>query len=205
MPRIDDLVNKLANYSVYSTFDLHCAYHQIPIREDDRHYTAFEADGKLWEFTRVPFGVTNGVPRFQRAMNKMVVENKLDDTFPYLDNITVAGRDKEEHDRNVEKFLTAIKRKNMMLNESKTVSSVTELNILGYCVGNGIIKPDAERLRPLQELPPPNNRRSLKRILGLFAYYAKWVQRFSDKVKHLRQIKNFPLDEASLNEFYSLK
>ena len=71
--------------------------------------TAFEADGKLWEFTRVPFGVTNGVRTFQRVMNKMVVENKLDDTFPYLDNITVAGRDKEEHDHNVEKFLTAIK------------------------------------------------------------------------------------------------
>jgi len=28
-------------------------------------FTAFEADGKLWEFTRIPFGIANGVPVFQ--------------------------------------------------------------------------------------------------------------------------------------------
>ena len=42
--------------------------------------------------------------------------------------------------------------------------------ILGYLIDDGIIKPDPERLRPLQELPPPSNARSLKRALGLYAY-----------------------------------
>ena len=29
LPRIDDMINKLANYSYFSTFDLRSAYHQI--------------------------------------------------------------------------------------------------------------------------------------------------------------------------------
>ena len=62
--RIDALVNTLAKYHVFSTFDLRSAYHQIPIASKDKVFTGFEADGKMWEFTRIPFGVTNGVPTF---------------------------------------------------------------------------------------------------------------------------------------------
>jgi len=31
------------------------------------------------------------------------------------------------------------------------VESTVSITIFGYCVGDGIIKPDQERLRPLQE------------------------------------------------------
>ena len=65
LPRIETLLNDLAKYHVFSTFDLHSAYHQIQITEKDRPFTAFEACGKFWEFTRIPFGVTNKVPAFQ--------------------------------------------------------------------------------------------------------------------------------------------
>ena len=77
---------------MFSTFDLRSAYHQIPIASKDRVFTGFEADGNLWEFTRIPFGVTNGVPAFQREMDRMIDAEDLKHTFPYLDNITVAGR-----------------------------------------------------------------------------------------------------------------
>ena len=113
LPRIDDLVNTLASYNVFSTFDLRSAYHQISIADLDRRFTALEADGKLWEFTRIPFCVTNGVTTFQLEMDKMVADEGLSGTFPYLDNINVAGRTQEEHDRNVKSFLGAINRRNM--------------------------------------------------------------------------------------------
>ena len=103
MSRIEDLVNTLASYTVFSTFDLRQAYHQLPIAECDRKYTAFEAAGKLYEFNRVPFGVTNGGPAFQRNMDSVIEEDNLRDTFPYIDNVTIAGRNQEEHDFNVEK------------------------------------------------------------------------------------------------------
>ena len=59
---INDLVNKLANYKVFSTFDLKSACYQTAIEESEKLYTAFEADWKLRELNRIPFGVTNGVP-----------------------------------------------------------------------------------------------------------------------------------------------
>lgn len=205
LPRIEDLVNNLAAYKVFSTFDLKSAYHQVEIQEVDKPYTAFEAVGRLWEFNRIPFGVTNGVPKFQRIIDQIVDEDGLKDTYPYLDNVTVGGRDQHEHDENVKRFLDAISKRNLTLNEEKTVASVSEINILGYCVGNCIVKPDSERLRPLRELPAPHNTKSLKRALGLFAYYAKWVHGFSDKIKHLKNLESFPLQPEALKDFENLK
>ena len=115
--------------------------------------------------------MTNGVSASQREMDRLVEDEKLKDTFPCLDNITVSGRNQEEHDKNAKNFLTAISSRNMSLNESKIISSVNCINILGYCVGNVVIKPDQERLRPLRNFQLLIPRNCSKRVLGLFVYY----------------------------------
>ena len=186
LPSIESLVNKLSLYKVFSTFDLKSAYHQIPIQESDKIYTAFEACGKLWEFNRIPFGVTNGVPQFQRVIDDIVMKEGLKDTYPYLDNVTIGGY-------------------GMKLNQSKTVSSISEICILGYCVGGNKIRPDPERLRPLLKFPAPTDSKSLKRALGMFAYYAKWITNYSDKIVHLKNSKTFPLTTEALKEYEVLK
>ena len=77
LPNINELVNQIAQFRVFSTVDLKSAYHQIPLREEDKFYTAFEASAGLYQFTRLPFGVTNGVACFQRIMTQFVQEEKL--------------------------------------------------------------------------------------------------------------------------------
>jgi len=71
-------------------------------------------------------------------------------------------------------------------------------------VGNGIVKPDPERMRALNEFPPPNGYKSLRRVLGIFAYYGKWIGHFS-KVRPLAEAKNFPLSGDALNSFKLFK
>lgn len=137
-------------------------------------------------------------------MDKLVKEENLQGAFPYLDNMTIAGHTQEEHDRNVQHFLDVITKKNRTLNTSKTIKSVRSINILGYCIGNGVIKPDAERLRPLQELPPPTSQGSLKRAMSMFAYLVKWIQDISSKIQPLARAKKFPMGEEALQAFSQL-
>ena len=111
LPRINDMINNLAKYRVFSTYDLKNAYHQLPICDSDKNYTGFEANGKLYQFCRIPFDVTNGVAVFQRQMDKIIKEEKLMDTFSYLDDITVVGHTQEEHDANVAAFMEVIHRR----------------------------------------------------------------------------------------------
>lgn len=48
--RIDETVKKIALDRGYSPIDLKCAYHQVPIKEDEKHYTAYEASKSLYQF-----------------------------------------------------------------------------------------------------------------------------------------------------------
>ena len=104
LPFISDMINNISQYRVFSTIDLQSAYHQVPLRKEERPYTAFEASNGLYQFTRVPFGVTNGVACFQREMSDFVREEKLSGVFPYLDNISICGKDQAEHDANLKLF-----------------------------------------------------------------------------------------------------
>lgn len=205
LPRIKDHVNSIAQYNRFSDADLSEAYHQYELPEEDKPYTAFEADGGLYQFRRVPFGVTNGVACFQRAMDNFVEEYGLKGTFPYLDNITICGKTQEEHDENLNRFLAAAKKVNLTLNDSKCVFNTTKLHVLGSVVENGEIRPDPKRLAPLMELQPPTDAKSLKRILGFFSYYSKWIKDFSMKISSLVKVKSFPLTQKEVDSFIKLK
>ena len=108
-------------YRVFSTIDLCSAYHQVKINNSDKPYTAFQVGNVLYPFTQVHFGVTNGVACFQRAMDSIITEEQLQATFPYLDNITIYGKDQREHDVNLKHSLEAASRRQIKYNESKCV------------------------------------------------------------------------------------
>ena len=80
-------------------------------------FTAFEAGGKLHEFNRIPFGVTNGVASFQRVIDEIIATEQLAGTFAYVDNVTICGKNRLEHDRNLLRFNEVVKKYDLTLNK----------------------------------------------------------------------------------------
>ena len=97
LPRMQDMVQKIAKYNVHSTLDLTSAYNHVELPPSDRLYTAFEADGALWQWKRIPFGLTNAVPCFQRIVDDIIRANNCEGTYAYLDNTTIGGSNQQEH------------------------------------------------------------------------------------------------------------
>ena len=205
LPRIEDIVHSIANYRIFSVIDLSKAYYQVEICERDRPYTAFQAGNQLYHFKRIPMGVTNGVSAFQRFMNRFISENSLDATFAYLDDITICGKSKEEHDTNLSRFMDAAAKYNLKFNEAKSKFSQDTIDVLGYRISNGELQPDPERLRPLLEFPEPQTSKALRRCVGLFAYYAKWVPNYSKKIRPLIDCDSFPLSPDAMEAFQAIK
>ena len=204
LPRIDDTVNKIAQYSVYSTYDLQSAYYQILLNQADKPYTAFELDGGLYQFCVVPNGITNGCPVFQRIMDDIIKKEGLQDTFAYQDNVHICGHNETDHDINLKKFLEAAEKWKITFNDPKTVIKTRSMHTLGYVISKGELKPDPERFRPLRELPVPTTEKQKKRCMGLLSYYSKWISNFSDKIIPLVR-SGFPLTKEAEEVFHSLK
>ena len=104
------------------------------MRNEDKPYAAFESSWSLYQFTRILFRVTNGVACFQRIMDSFIKEEKLAGTFAYPDDITACGMTQAKHYGNLEKFMKAAEKKNIVYNEGKLVFSTTRLSVLGYVV-----------------------------------------------------------------------
>ena len=119
----------VVQYNVYMTLDLKSAYHQLELPAEDRWYTAFQAHGGLWQWKRIPFGLTNAVPCFQRVMDDLINKHGCHGTFAYLDNITVGGKTQEEHDCNLERFVSVAKKSNLTFNETKCVFSSDSVDL----------------------------------------------------------------------------
>lgn len=204
LPRIDVIISKVSQNEVFSVIDLKSAYHQVPILDSEKQFTAFEAAGKLYHFRRIPFGVTNGVAAFQRTIDYIVEAESLEKTYPYLDDVTICGKTIEEHNKNLEKFFSAVEKYDLTINKEKSKFSMKSISLLGYTISNKTIKPDAERLKPLLELPLPHDVSALQRAIGMFSYYSKWIPKFSEKIKPLLQVKP-PLNYEAINMFKSLK
>jgi len=70
LPRIQTIANSVAQYNWFSSLDLNSMYYQVPTMPEERLFTAFEANGQLYQFKRIPFGLKNAVPGFQRVVMK---------------------------------------------------------------------------------------------------------------------------------------
>ena len=205
LPNVQNIINEVSQYKWFSTLDLRSAYHQVLLLPEEKKYTAFEADGRLYQFKRVPFGLKNAVPCFQRIVNEIISKFECKGTFAYLDDITICGHTREEHDDNLKVFLKAAEECNLTLNEDKCVYAVNSVKLLGYQISDGILQPDTDRVAPMLELPAPTNSKELQRIVGMFSYYARWLPKFSDKIKPLINAVEFPLSNEAEQALKLLK
>jgi len=205
IPKIESIIEEVSKNNFFSTVDLKSAYHQVPILESEKIYTAFEADGSLYQFKRIPFGVTNGVPAFQKFINSIIKTENLKNTYAYLDDVTICGKTKGEHDKYLKEFLEAAEKYNLTLNKQKSKFMQTNINLLGYNIKDNMIKQDEERLRPLKEMPIPANLKDLRRLLGMFSHFSKWIPKFADKIRPLALANTFPLSSDQKNTIETLK
>lgn len=60
LSRIDDLMDQLVRDCMFSKIDLKSSYHQIRVKLEDIPTTSFMTRYGHYEYSLMPFGVTNG-------------------------------------------------------------------------------------------------------------------------------------------------
>nr|GEX60219.1 reverse transcriptase domain-containing protein [Tanacetum cinerariifolium] len=70
LPRIDDCLISYKGHGIFPKIDIRSGYHQLRVREEDIHKTAFKIRYEHFEFTVMPFSLTNAPVVFMDLMNR---------------------------------------------------------------------------------------------------------------------------------------
>jgi hypothetical protein len=99
-PRIDDLLDQMKGAIMFSKIDLRSRYHQLRIKEEDTPNTTFKTRFIHYEFTVLPFGLTNASRVFMSLMNGVFREYLDKFVQVFIDDILITLM-KEEHDEHL--------------------------------------------------------------------------------------------------------
>lgn len=101
LPLIGETLDQLAGVKIFTQLNLHNAYHHIRICEGDEWKTAFRTHYRHFEYTVMPFRLTNAPATFQAYINKALSDMLDICVVVYLDDILIYSMNEEDHERNV--------------------------------------------------------------------------------------------------------
>jgi hypothetical protein len=144
LPRIDELMDQLHGAKHIIKIHLRTGYHQIRIAQEDTHKTAFRTRYGLYEFTVLPFGLTNAPATFITLMNEILKDFLDSFVVIYLDDILIYSRTEQQHLQDLEQVLKRLQEHELYAKLSKCDSCKPEVDFLGHIVGQEGIKVDED-------------------------------------------------------------
>lgn len=192
MPILDEVLPNLANAKVFSVLDAKDGFHQVKLDEPSSYLTTFWTPFGRYRYLRMPFGISSAPEEYQRRMHSIVqglrgVEVIADDILVYG-----SGNTKEEymqdHDNNLTKLLERARAVNLKLNRKKLKLRLSEVRYMGQLLTQEGLRADPAKIKAITEMPRPQDKRGVERLLGSVQYLARFLPRLSEVAKPLRQL-----------------
>ena len=121
----------------------------------------------------MPFGLRNAAQTFQRFIDQVL--QGLYFCYAYIDDLLIASRSANEHKQHLSLVLERLSKHGILINTSKCVFGVEQLDFLGHHVDNQGIRPLEEKVQVIREFPQPTTQCKLREFLGLVNFYRRFI------------------------------
>ncbi|KAK9019602.1 hypothetical protein V6N11_054118 [Hibiscus sabdariffa] len=181
LPHIDTLVDNTAGHSYFSFMDGFSGYNQIKMCPDDMSKTTFVTLWGTFCYKVMPFGLKNAGATYQRAMVALFHDIMHKEIEVYVDDMIAKSRTEKEHITNLGKFFQRLREFHLKLNPTKCTFGVTTGKLLGFVVSKKGIEIDPDKVRAVQELPPPETQKEVRGFLGRLNYISRFISQLTEK------------------------
>ena len=184
LPQISDTLDKLRDAKYLSSMDIKSAYWQIPVAESSKEYTAFTVPNRgLFQFKRLPFGLHNAPATWQRLIDNVLGADLEPHVFVYLDDIVIVTSDFEKHLEILGEVFKRLREANLTVSREKCQFCKPQMKYLGYVVDRNGLHVDPDKVKAMLEVPTPRNVTEVRRIVGTFSWYRRFIKDFSSLIE----------------------
>ena len=178
LPNLEQSIQSVGGYAYYSKLDLRSGYFQIPIRESDRHKTAFITVQGLFEFNVLAQGLRNSPPSFQRIMSSLLLPCRSF-CLVYLDDILIYSKTIHQHIQHLNQVLAILNKHQFQLNLRKCELVQSKITYLGHVINADGICPLPDRIEKILVIPQPKSLNQANAFIGAIGWYKKFIKDFS--------------------------
>ena len=90
IPKTEDLLTTLGGCQKFTKLDMSQAYQQLLLEEESKEYTTINTHRGLYQYNRLPFGVSSPPGIFQRTMENLL--HGIPCVIVRMDDILLGGR-----------------------------------------------------------------------------------------------------------------
>ena len=204
------ILDKLQKANYISTIDLDQALYQITLDEKREEDTAFTVPGRgLFQFTRMPFRLTNAPATFQRLIDKVIDPELEPHAFAYLDDVIIASETFEDHLKWLKEVLDKLAAAGLSVNLEKCQFFRSVIKYVGFLNSNKGVKVDPNKVAPILDLPAPRNIRKLWSFLDSARWDRRSLLNFATVAKPLfwllKKAQPFDWQEEQKAAFQAIK
>lgn len=188
LPKVDDLFATLSEGKVFTKIHLTQAYQQLKLNPQSQKYLVINTHKGLFQYTRLPFGVSSAPGIFQKTMESLL--HGIPGVIVYVDDILISRATEAEHLESLEEVLKQLAVAGLRAKKNKCKFRAPFVEFLGHLVDEKGIHPLPEKVRAIQQAPTPTNVTELKSYLGLISYYGKFLPNLSTHLAPLYKLLN---------------
>ena len=164
----------------FTSFNLAQGYLQLAMDEADIHKTAFcTGSSGLYEFTHMPFGLSNAGASFCCLMEMCLGDQQYLTLLFYLDNICIFSSSIDEILDRIALVFNCLQEFNLKIKPKKTFFFKSDVLFLGHTLSKDGISPNPEKVNKVREWPVPKTAKEVHSFLGLASYYCQFILQFS--------------------------
>ena len=173
----------------FTSFNLAQGYLQLAMDEVDIHKTAFWAGSSgLYEFTHMPFSLSNVGASFCRLMEMCLGDQQYITLLFYLDDICVFSSMVDEMLDCIGLVLNHLKEFNLKIKPKKTYFFQPSVVFLGHVLSKDGISPNPEKVSKVKDWPVPKSAKEVHSFLGLASYYQRFIPQFAKWASPLHEL-----------------
>ena len=171
IPAVRNVLEHLAGSKYFSAIDLKKGFWQIRITENSRSLTAFSCRGRLYEYKRLPQGMSISPGAFQSVMMEIFGDHVFKGIMVFVDDLLIYSKTKDEHLRLLNIAFNKLKLSGMKLSPEKSVFGVSQVDYLGYTIDENGYRPLKSKVDTILRLEIPKTKTELKSFVGMLTFY----------------------------------